>query len=133
MEFLRTDGQLSPTTVSACSLASTSVVHPICAPRCRRRLAREALEKIRPKPTLRAAVRLRAVEEKLDACSTRLDGPEVHEVLTAVVDQTHAACDEIAEELLAPPAFQPGQSQSQSSSSQSQSQTLSAQPRAQTE
>jgi uncharacterized alpha-E superfamily protein len=82
---------------------------------CLRR-AREALEKIQPvaRSELRAAARLRKLEQGLDGRSARPDAALVHEILTAVVDETHAACDEIATELLVPPAQTQSQSQSRS-------------------
>jgi uncharacterized alpha-E superfamily protein len=103
------------------------------------RRAREGLSKIHPEgqglPALRALERLRALETWLDErASQPLDPSAVHEVLTGVVDETHAACDEIAVELLAaaPPKTQSqSQSQSQGESSQSQSQGESSQAQAQ--
>jgi uncharacterized alpha-E superfamily protein len=70
------------------------------------RRAREGLGKVRPPrngpPPLLALARLNALEERLDAqAAAPLDDAGVHELLTAVVDETHAACEEVAIGLLA--------------------------------
>jgi len=103
--------------------------------------AREWLARIRPKdsplPALRSLERMRTLESWLDArAGSVLDPTTLHEILTAVVDETTAAAEEIGYELLDAPApaasFPPPQSQSQTSSGQTsqtssgQSQTLSA-------
>jgi uncharacterized alpha-E superfamily protein len=68
------------------------------------RRAREWLARIRPDPALRALERLRALETWLDGQANRaLDAAALHETLTAVVEETDAACDEISIELLAAP------------------------------
>ena len=72
------------------------------------RRARERLEEIRPpgkgRPALKAFARLRSLEDRLDALAARpLDPKEVHELLTLVVDETQAACDEVQMDLLAAP------------------------------
>jgi uncharacterized alpha-E superfamily protein len=75
--------------------------------------AREWLERIRPPgsalPALRSLERLRTLETWLDArAADALDSASLHDLLTAVVEETHAACDEIAFELLgAPPPQKP--------------------------
>jgi uncharacterized alpha-E superfamily protein len=80
------------------------------------RRARERLEEIRPpgngRSRLKALERLEALEERLDALAARqLDPEEVHELLTLVVDETHAAGDEVRVELLAAPlAVEPARS-----------------------
>ena len=71
------------------------------------RRAREGLAQIRPpgnaRPPLLALARLKALEERLDAqAPAPLDESRVHELLTAIVDETQAACDEVAQDLLAP-------------------------------
>jgi uncharacterized alpha-E superfamily protein len=83
--------------------------------------AREWLERIRPAnsalPALRSLERLKALETWLDArAGGPLDSASLHELLTFVVDETSAACDEIAVELLGaqPPEKPPPPSQSQS-------------------
>jgi uncharacterized alpha-E superfamily protein len=77
------------------------------------RRAREWLARIRPDPPLRALERLRALETWLDEQADRpLDAAALHDLLTAVVEETSAACDEISVELLAaplPPEAAPGQ------------------------
>jgi len=70
------------------------------------RRAREGVAQVRPPgngpPPLLALARLKALEDRLDAqARTTLDEAEVHELLTAVVDETQAACDEVAVGLLA--------------------------------
>ena len=70
--------------------------------------AREGLMNIRPevqgRPTLRPLERLRVLEKWLDVrAGENLDAASVHEILTTVVDETQAACHEIASELLAAP------------------------------
>lgn len=68
------------------------------------RRAREWLARIRPDPALRALERLRTLEIWLDEQADRpLDTAALHETLTAVVEETHATCDEISVELLAAP------------------------------
>jgi uncharacterized alpha-E superfamily protein len=68
------------------------------------RRAREWLARIRPEPALRALARLRALETWLDEQANRpLDAAALHEALTAVVEETDAACNEISVELLAAP------------------------------
>ncbi|HZX65350.1 MAG TPA: alpha-E domain-containing protein, partial [Myxococcales bacterium] len=69
------------------------------------RRAREGLEQIRPtvagRPPLKALSRLKALEAKLDArAAAKLDASEVHELLTAIVDETQAACEEVGVDLL---------------------------------
>jgi uncharacterized alpha-E superfamily protein len=98
---------------------------------CLRRV-RERLAHIRPEggrePALRAQERLAALEAWLEgALGKTLDDETLHAMLTKVVVETDAACDEIAVELLAaaPPQQhqaqrQGGQSQSQGGQSQSQ-------------
>jgi len=88
--------------------------------------AREWLERIRPAssplPALRSLERLKTLETWLDVrASGPLDAANLHEILTAVVDETSAACDEIAYELLGapPPEKPPPPSQSQSQSQES--------------
>ncbi|MCK6546346.1 alpha-E domain-containing protein [Myxococcota bacterium] len=71
---------------------------------CLRR-ARETLTQIRPPelplPPLRSLERLKALETWLDTRrGALLDPAQVHEILTEVVDETHAAAGEIAHELL---------------------------------
>jgi uncharacterized alpha-E superfamily protein len=77
------------------------------------RRAREWLARIQPEPALRALERLRALETWLDGQANRpLDAAALHETLTAVVEETHAACEEISVELLAAapgPEAAPGQ------------------------
>jgi uncharacterized alpha-E superfamily protein len=70
------------------------------------RRAREGLTQVRPPrngpPALLALARLKALEERLDRqAAVPLDDAGVHELLTAVVDEAQAACDEIAIGLLA--------------------------------
>ena len=70
------------------------------------RRAREGVAQVRPPgngpPPLLALARLKALEDRLDAqAQTPLDEAGVHELLTAVVDETQAACDELAVGLLA--------------------------------
>ncbi len=70
------------------------------------RRAREGVAQVRPPgngpPPLLALARLKALEDRLDAqAQTPLDENGVHELLTAVVDETQAACDEVAVGLLA--------------------------------
>jgi uncharacterized alpha-E superfamily protein len=68
------------------------------------RRAREWLARIRPEPALRALERLRALETWLDEqANLPLDAAGLHEALTAVVEETDAACNEISVELLAAP------------------------------
>ena len=56
---------------------------------------------------------LRTLESWLDARAGQpLEPAALHEILTEVVEETHAACDEISIELLS--VTQPTQSQSQS-------------------
>lgn len=69
--------------------------------------ARQRLWAIRPpdkldqSPGLRALERLRALDAWLDEKAKEpLDRAAVHELLTQVVDETHAACGEISEDLL---------------------------------
>lgn len=83
---------------------------------CLRR-ARERLAQIRPPSSeltpLRAFARLQALEVWLEAESSRpLEAARVHALLTHVVDETQAACDEIAVELFgaAPPVSPPANS-----------------------
>lgn len=69
------------------------------------RRAREGLCQVQPagdgRPPLLALSRLQALEERLDAQAPEpLDEAFVHALLTAVVDETQAACDEVARELL---------------------------------
>lgn len=69
--------------------------------------AREGLAQIRPpgdgRPPLLALARLKALEGRLDAqARAPLDESGIHELLTAIVDEAHAACDEVAKDLLAP-------------------------------
>jgi len=72
---------------------------------------RELLEQVRPeKSKLSTAVpsrsfeRVRVLEEALGArVEERLDEHGMHALLTEVVDQMHAVCDELSEELLGPP------------------------------
>jgi uncharacterized alpha-E superfamily protein len=86
---------------------------------CLRR-AREGVAQVRPPgngpPPLPALARLKALEDRLDAeAQTPLDEDAIHELLTAVVDETQAACDELAVGLLAAaplPAANPGGSES---------------------
>jgi uncharacterized alpha-E superfamily protein len=81
--------------------------------------AREWLARIRPQgsslPALRSLERLRTLEGWLDArVGSVLDPATVHEILTAVVDEASAACEEIGWELLgAPPPQKPPPAQSQ--------------------
>jgi len=78
-------------------------------PRAIRHCVRRACERVaqlRPPgngpPPLLALARLKALEDRLDAqAQTPLDEAGVHELLTAVVDETQAACDEVAVGLLA--------------------------------
>jgi uncharacterized alpha-E superfamily protein len=71
--------------------------------------ARQRLWQIRPPanielPGLRALERLRALDGWLgEKGSEQLDAATVHELLTQVVDETHAACAEISEDLLSAP------------------------------
>jgi uncharacterized alpha-E superfamily protein len=70
------------------------------------RRAREGLAHIRPPgegpPPLPALARLEALEARLDAkAATPLDEAGVHDLLTVVVDETQATCDEVAVGLLA--------------------------------
>jgi uncharacterized alpha-E superfamily protein len=70
------------------------------------RRAREGLAHIRPSgegpPPLPALARLEALEARLDAeAATPLDEAGVHDLLTVVVDETQATCDEVAVGLLA--------------------------------
>ena len=83
---------------------------------CLRR-ARERLAQIRPPSSeltpLRAFARLQALEGWLEAESSRpLEAARVHALLTRVVDETQAVCDEIAVELFgaAPPVSSPANS-----------------------
>ena len=87
--------------------------------------AREGLMHIRAPGSglapLRASARVQALEVWLEAEASRpLEAARVHALLTHVVDETQAACDEIGVELFG--AAAPAQSQSQSQS-QSPSQT----------
>jgi uncharacterized alpha-E superfamily protein len=71
------------------------------------RRAREGLAQVRPPATggapLRALARLKALEDRLDAQDPMLlDEAGVHDLLTAVVDETQAAGDEVTADLLAP-------------------------------
>jgi uncharacterized alpha-E superfamily protein len=89
--------------------------------------AREWLARIRPKesplPALRSLERLRTLESWLDArAGSVLDPSTLHEILTAVVDETTAAAEEIGYELLGAPAPAAAFSQSQSQGGMSQSQ-----------
>jgi uncharacterized alpha-E superfamily protein len=74
------------------------------------RRAREGLLLVRPPesglPALQALFRLEALEQRLDAqAATPLDEASVHALLTVVVDEVAAACEEVAVGLLAmPPA-----------------------------
>jgi uncharacterized alpha-E superfamily protein len=85
------------------------------------RRAREAVAQLRPpgngRPPLLALARLKALEERLDAqAATSLDEAGLHELLTAVVDETQAACDEVAVGLLAVeprPGSNPGSAESE--------------------
>ena len=85
--------------------------------------AREGLAQLRlPSsglPPLRAYSRLQALEVWLEAEASRpLDAARVHALLTQVVDETQAACDEIGVELFgaAPPAQTQTQTQTQTNS-----------------
>jgi len=65
-------------------------------------------------PGARALARLSALEEWLGAVAPdSLHGPRVHQVLTHVVDEVHAACDTVMSELLGQGAPQEQQAQSQ--------------------
>jgi uncharacterized alpha-E superfamily protein len=103
------------------------------------RRAREWLARIRPEksalPALRSLERLRTLESWLDE---RADGPldaaALHELLTAVVDETHAACEEIGYELLgAPPPEKPAPPQAQTQTQATQGQTQGAQGQTQSQ
>ena len=79
------------------------------------RRAREGLAKVRPpgasRSPLPAFTRLQELEARLDAQATEpLDEPGVHALLTIVVDETQAACEEVAIGLLA--AAPPGKAES---------------------
>jgi uncharacterized alpha-E superfamily protein len=73
---------------------------------------RELLEQVRPEKAKlstaapsRSFERVRVLEEALGArVEERFDEHGMHALLTEVVDQMHAACDELSEELLGPPA-----------------------------
>jgi uncharacterized alpha-E superfamily protein len=74
------------------------------------RRAREGLAQVRPPgdgpPPLLALSRLQALEDRLEALAARpLDEDAVHELLTLVVDETQAACEEVAIGLLAAPGI----------------------------
>jgi uncharacterized alpha-E superfamily protein len=81
--------------------------------------ARERLWQIRPPaqlemPGLRALERLRALDGWLNhKAGERLDAGTVHDLLTQVVDETQAACAEIAQDLLGAPIPPPLQVQTQ--------------------
>ena len=81
--------------------------------------ARERLRQIRPPaqrdlPGLRALERLRALDRWLtEKSGGPLDPGSVHALLTRVVDETSAACAEIAQDLLAAPILPAVQSQTQ--------------------
>ncbi|GAC1345688.1 MAG: alpha-E domain-containing protein [Myxococcales bacterium] len=78
------------------------------------RRAREGLTLVRPpgdrQPPLRALARMQALEARLDAqAATPMDEAGIHALLTWVVDETQAACEEVAVGLFAvAPASLPG-------------------------
>jgi uncharacterized alpha-E superfamily protein len=94
--------------------------------------AREWLQRIRPEksplPALRSLERLKTLESWLDLrAGSLLDAQALHELLTEVVDETHAACEEIGWELLgAPPPEKPPPPTSQKQGPSGQTQTLGA-------
>jgi uncharacterized alpha-E superfamily protein len=76
-------------------------------------------------PGSRALARLAALERWLvDLSPETLHGGRVHEVLTYVVDEAHAACDAVMSELLGRGAREPVARESAQPQSQSQSQAL---------
>jgi len=94
------------------------------------RRVRDLLLAVRPTapgaPVPRAYARIEALEEWIDGQNaTRLDAEAVHEILTRVVDETHAVCALVQSELIA--AGPQSQSQSQSQS-QGQTQIQSQSP-----
>jgi uncharacterized alpha-E superfamily protein len=107
--FMKTHrGSVTPQAVAAFLVFESRF--PRAVRHCVRR-AREWLSRIRPEG--RAAARLRALESWLDGRADQpLESVTLHEILTDVVEETDAACDEIAVELLA--VTPPTQSQSQS-------------------
>jgi uncharacterized alpha-E superfamily protein len=121
-------GQVTAEAVAAFLLWETRF--PRSVRHCLRRV-RERLAHIRPEggrePALRAQVRLVALETWLEgADGSALDDETLHGLLTKVVVETDAACDEIAVELLAAAPLQEqsqwqgGQAQSQGGQTQSQ-------------
>ena len=96
-----------------------------CLKRAREWLARIRPEGTRGLPLLTSLKRLLILEAWLEArAGGPFDSASLHEILTRVVDETHAACDEIAVELLgAPPPPPPEPPTPPSPPQQSQAQS----------
>src|SRR2546427_13002726 len=78
-------------------------------------------------PVPRAYARIEALEAWIDGQHpTPLDAKAVHEILTRVVDETHAVCDLVQSELIAAEPQPQSQSQSQSQGVQTQLQSHSS-------
>ncbi|HEY6050596.1 MAG TPA: hypothetical protein VIZ58_05055, partial [Thermoanaerobaculia bacterium] len=78
-------------------------------------------------PPLRAYARIEALEDWIgQRYGGSLEADAVHEILTRVVDETHAVCDLVQSELIAAAPAPAGQSQSQSQGGQKQSQSQSS-------
>jgi uncharacterized alpha-E superfamily protein len=119
--------------VSAQSVAAFLIFEPRFPRGVRHGLqrVRELLLSVRPassgSPPQKGCARVEALEQWMDGHkSAPLDGTVVHEILTRVVDETHALCELVQSELIAAAPAAQSQSQSQGSvQRQSQSQSPS--------
>ena len=108
----RFQGRASPATVARFLVLDARF--PRSVSHCLHHAAR-LLGRVRPSSTRgRSLERLRSLEAQVvDEAGPSIDGGGLHALLTHVVDETHAICDEIGRELLghAPPVATPGGTQ----------------------